>query len=329
MNINAKSSVIGAVVIGRNEGERLKRCLTSLLGKVDRIVYVDSGSSDGSVGFAANLGVAVVALDTATPFTAGRARNEGFELLRHLQPDVEFVQFVDGDCEISEFWLEKAQFAMTQDSAGVIFGRLKERYPCASIYNRLCDIEWDTPVGESLSCGGIALMRVSAFGGVHGFLAGLIAGEEPELCVRLRRAGWKIYRIDADMALHDANMMHFSQWWKRTVRAGHAYAEGASLHGASPERHWVKEVRSNWFWGLSVPLLFVTAMCQPVLGLLILVYPLQVFKIYRNASSRRTPYERKLYAMFCVLAKFPLMLGQMKFAWNALLGHKSSLIEYK
>ena len=40
---------LGAVVIGRNEGARLERCLDSLQGTVACIVYADSGSEDGSV----------------------------------------------------------------------------------------------------------------------------------------------------------------------------------------------------------------------------------------------------------------------------------------
>ena len=51
--------------------------------------------------------------------------------------------------------------------------------------------------------------------GVGGFNPAVIAGEEPELCVRLRQAGWKIHRLDAEMTLHDAAMTSWRQWWKR------------------------------------------------------------------------------------------------------------------
>lgn len=53
--MNSITTSLGVVVIGRNEGERLKRCLASLLGNVDQIVYVDSGSTDGSVQLAQGL----------------------------------------------------------------------------------------------------------------------------------------------------------------------------------------------------------------------------------------------------------------------------------
>ena len=245
---------IGAVVIGRNEGERLRRCLQSLIGRATVLVYVDSGSTDGSVELANRMGAVVTELDRALPFTAARARNAGFARLLEAAPETELVQFVDGDCEVQPDWLERASRAIRLDGRlAVVCGRRRERHPEASIYNQLCDLEWDTPIGPAEACGGDALMRVEAVQAVAGYDASLIAGEEPDLCLRMRRLGWRIERIDAEMTIHDAAMTRFGQWWKRSVRAGHAYAEGAARHGRGAEHHWVRETRSNWFWGVGVP----------------------------------------------------------------------------
>ena len=84
---------IDAVVIGRNEGARLLACLQSLAGQVRRLVYVDSGSTDGSVKAAQAAGAEVVVLDMEQPFTAARARNAGLAVLADNPP--EFVQLVD------------------------------------------------------------------------------------------------------------------------------------------------------------------------------------------------------------------------------------------
>ena len=229
---------LGVVVIGRNEGERLLRCLRSVTAQAATLVYVDSGSTDGSVMAARDCGATVVQLDTTQPFTAARARNRGFQVLCEISGAVELVQFVDGDCELVEGWNDKA-FALlaAREDVAVVCGRRRERFPDGSIYNRLCDIEWDTPIGEALACGGDAMMRAAALEQVGGFRDELIAGEEPELCVRLRALGWHIWRLDAEMTLHDAAMTRFSQWWRRSKRAGFAFAEGAHLHGASQERH--------------------------------------------------------------------------------------------
>src|SRR6185436_696228 len=186
----------GCVVIGRNEGERLIPCLRSATGLRERTVYVDSGSTDGSVAAARALGFEVLCLDPATPFTAARARNEGLALLRRSHPDLEYVQFVDGDCELAPHWFNiGAAFLDAHRDVAIVCGRLRERNTGASIYNLLCDIEWDRPVGVTTSCGGICMARAAAFEAVHGFRLELICGEEPELCVRLRAAGWRVWRL--------------------------------------------------------------------------------------------------------------------------------------
>lgn len=325
---------VGLVAIGRNEGQRLRQCLVWATKKVARVVYVDSGSTDGSLELARSLGADTVELDLSTPFTAARARNEGFARLLQLVPDIEFVQFVDGDCEVVDGWLDRAysELAAKPDVAAVC-GRRRERYPTATIYNQLCDIEWDTAIGETKACGGDSMIRTAAFQQVEGFNPALIAGEEPEMCLRLRQKDWKILRLDAEMTLHDAQMTNFTQWWKRAQRAGYAYAEGSWMHGSKPERHWVKETRSIWLWGLILPALALV-MALPTKGwsLLILAgYPLVIYRTYNYYLKHRdiTTKNAALYAFSCVLAKFPQLQGQIQFHQRRLLGQQSKLIEYK
>lgn len=321
---------VGVVVIGRNEGERLKKCLESVVGTAGRVVYVDSGSTDGSVEIARVTGVEAVELDIRIPFTAARARNEGFKRLRAISRELKYVQFVDGDCELADGWLEKANmFLSGRQEVAAVCGRLREKYPTQSIYNMLCDIEWDTPVGEAKFCGGIAMMRIDAFESVDGYRPDLIAGEEPELCVRLRTSGWRIWRVAEEMALHDAAMTRFGQWWKRTLRGGYAFAQGAYLHGAPPERHCVREWRSAWFWGLGIP---TATLCLALWWgtaalLLLLVYPLQIVRL--SIRGGRSPRENWWRGTFLVLGKFPEMIGQVKFIIHRYLGRLSRLIEYK
>ena len=321
---------IGVVVIGRNEGARLERCLKSVVGRAAHVVYVDSGSTDQSVEAATRLGAEAIELTQSKKFTAARARNAGFAA---MTPDIEFVQFVDGDCEVDPQWMEKAVAELRdKPTVAVVCGRRRERFPDASVYNTLCDMEWDTPIGLAKACGGDAMVRVSALAAVDGYKSELIAGEEPELCVRLRSAGWQVLRIDAEMSLHDADMHHFSQWWRRNIRNGHAFAEGSSMHGSGLDRHWAKETRSNWIWGLIVPLI-VLLTAWPTYGvslLLLGVYPFQAFRIFRYARRRGwAARESFLYASFCVLGKFPQVIGQIVYRLRSLQGSETQLIEYK
>lgn len=321
----AARASVGAVVIGRNEGERLRACLASVLPSVQRVVYVDSGSTDGSAAMAQGMGAEVLALDMGRPFTAARARNAGLLRLMAIDPALRFVQFIDGDCEVVPGWMDAALRHMAgHDDCAVVCGRRRERYPERSIYNRMCDIEWNTPVGEALSCGGDAMFRVEPLQQVGGYRDSLIAGEEPELCLRLRRQGWRVHRIDRDMTRHDAAITRWGQWWKRTVRAGHAYAEGAWLHGASPDRHWVRPTVRSLLWAVLLPLLIVLlgVFTGPAAAWLALVYPAQWLRL---ALRDRSPQ----MAFFTLAGKFAEAQGVLKFLLGRLLGRSGRLIEYK
>jgi GT2 family glycosyltransferase len=322
--------VLGIVVIGRNEGERLRRCLASCLGAA-RCVYVDSNSTDGSVEVARALGAEVVALDVSRGFTAARARNEGFKRLVALAPDVEFVQFVDGDCELFGDWMPRAlAFLAAHPDVVAVCGRRRERFPDASVFNRLCDIEWNTRPGEARACGGDVVIRAAALRAAGGYRDDLIAGEEPELCVRLRAAGGRIWRLDQDMTWHDAAMTTWTQWWRRNKRSGHAFAEGAYLHGAPPERHFVDETRRAVLWGAGLPLLVLVlaAAVSPWLLLLLAVYPLQWARVGRRQRRDGVPMPWT-YTAFLLLGRFPEAQGVFKFRLGRLLGQRSAIIEYK
>jgi glycosyltransferase involved in cell wall biosynthesis/GT2 family glycosyltransferase len=324
---------LGVVAIGRNEGERLRRCLRSVLAHTPAVVYVDSGSTDDSIAWARAQGVATVELDVSIPFTAARARNAGFDKLIEMYPNLALVQFVDGDCEIDAQWLEhgRRELAARPDAA-VVCGRRRERFPDASVYNRLCDMEWDTPVGEAEACGGDALFRVAAFREAKGYRPSLVAGEEPDLCTRLRGAGWKVHRLDAEMSLHDAAMTRFGQWWKRSLRAGHAFAECSRLHRAGRVQLWVRQSRSNWFWGLLLPLIALAAAPLTYGSSLVLLlgYVVLAVRIYRGRRRLGAcAPDARLYAAFCVLGKFAQVCGQMRYYWGRWLSRPSTLIEYK
>lgn len=312
---------VDAVVIGRNEGARLITCLGSVKSQVRRMIYVDSGSSDGSVEAARLAGAEVLVLDLSVPFTAARARNVGWKSLSENPPD--FVQFIDGDCELQPGWVPSALEKMASNpSAAVVCGRRRERWPQKSIYNGLIDREWDTPVGQAKACGGDALIRYAALAAAGGYRDDLIAGEEPELCLRLRQAGGEIWRIDAEMTLHDAALTRFSQWWRRERRAGFAFAEGSALHGKGPDRHWVRETRRALFWGALLPVAIVLGgLAFPALWFAFLVYPIQIIRLSRRGGL--------LWGGFTVLGKFPEAVGALEYHIRRLLDRRRGLIEYK
>jgi len=333
VSTEVRAPQIGVVVIGRNEGDRLLRCLRSVTGAAREIVYVDSGSTDGSVQAARAMGVATVELDMRVPFAPGRARNEGFLRLRERMPDLDYVQFVDGDCEVNPAWLEQAAaFLSAHSDVAVVGGRRRERYPERSIYNRMCAMEWEAhPIGEATACGGDALMRAAAFAAANGYRPDLMAGEEPELCDRLRVAGWRIWFLDAPLTVHDAAMLRFGQWWKRAARSGYGSMQRAILCRTPVELAGLRDFLSTWWWALALPLAVIaTAALGGLWALaLLLLYPAQLTRVALR-SGRREPWTRSLgCSLFLLLAKLPKLIGQLTFLAHHWGRRASPLIEYK
>ena len=328
-------SLSGVVVIGRNEGERLRACLESLQGQPWLVVYVDSGSSDGSVEVAKDRCSKVVELDPASPMSAARARNEGAATLTALEPGLAFVQFLDGDCTMQPGWLDAAESALVADSnCAVVIGQLDERHPNASVYNRLCSLEWASQPGELQnygSLGGIMMARLKVLEELGGFRPELIAGEDSEFGVRVGLAGHTAKKIAKPMAIHDADIHQFRQWWLRSVRAGHAIGQRAWLHAAGPMRDCARERRSALLWGLALPLAVVlTAWPTGGWSLMLLGgYAVLGFRIHRYRRRRGdSTSDSWLYTRYTLLAKFAEALGLLKFYWNKLRG-RFHIIEYK
>lgn len=320
------------MVIGRNEGERLLQCLKSIPTNTP-IVYVDSGSNDGSPVAAKALGAAVISLDMTVPFTAARARNQGWQQLLANYSSIEFIQFIDGDCQLFSNWISSSvDFLSINPDYVIATGRRKERFPEHSIYNRLCDIEWNTPIGDAKACGGDALIRTSALVEVNGYRDDVIAGEEPEMCVRIRALGYKIYRLEADMTLHDANIHRFSQWWKRSVRCGFAYAQGAFLHGKKPEQHWVKQTLRACFWGGFLPLAIIVLLLLGYELLAVSVALLYGISFLKTVVIQKNPDILPIkwqWSGFMLLSKFSEFLGVLKFVGIKLTRKNAKIIEYK
>ena len=326
---------LGVVVIGRNEGARLARCLASLSAgpTVHPIVYVDSGSTDGSLALARAHGADVVELDPTSGFTMARARNAGMGRLLDRIPDLELIQFLDGDCELRPTWLEHGQRTMQAfPDAAAVSGRRRERHREANIYHRLMDMEWDTPIGEVAACHGDAMMRVAFLRAAGPFDERLIAGEEPELCARLRTAGGRILRVDAEMSLHDVAIDRFGQWWRRCLRSGHAEAQAAGRHGWLHDKAASRVLLSAWLWVFFVPL--GIAVGTRLLGgwalAMFLVYPLHTAKIALGRRRRGASVaDSLLYALFVQVGRFATWLGHWSYWLTRLRRRPSTLIEYK
>lgn len=330
-----RAGTISVVVIGRNEGARLARCLESLgrarwPGARPEVIYVDSGSTDGSIGIAAGMGARCLVLEDASP-CAAKARNLGWRAAKG-----EFILFLDGDTQLAPCFVAEALETMRQPELCAVWGHRRESDPGQSIYTRVLDLDWVYPVGRSLYFGGDVLVRRAALEAAGGFDPALKAGEEPELCARLRKAGWEIEHIDAPMTTHDLAIRSLRAYWRRCYRSGIAYAEVAARAHAMGDALWQREARRDFAMGalyVAFPVLLLAALAwDPRVAAAVLAAAVLVVARTAWRCRWKGPASRGLalaYAVHSHAQKVPAFFGQL--AWHfARRGRgEVGLVEYK
>ncbi len=323
----AESVAFDAVVIGRNEERRLASALRAARTHARHVVYVDSGSQDKSVEQARSLGVAVLELDPQRPFSAARARNEGFAA---LGPDrAPFVHFIDADCLLVPGWLERAlSFLDANPQAGLVIGRYSEEAPEASVYNWLTDWEWDKPEGPEAAGIGTFMTRAEAFAQTGGFRDSMIAAEDDEMFLRMRGLGWQTWSIAAPMCTHDAGLDRFRPWWRRMIRAGHSFAELGALHPGKAAAARMRAV----LWGGLMPFLVVAGavlwwpLAMVVAALTLAAITRQGLRFARMGAQ---PTRAAAAAGLVMLSKFANLYGMGWYWLRRLRRSDAQIIEYK
>ncbi len=327
---------LSIVIIGRNEGDRLLRCIDSVLalpclGTTPEIIYVDSGSRDGSPQRAVDRGVRVLALTAEHP-TAARGRNAGW---RACSSDL--VLFLDGDTVLHPEFVARALPEFANPHVAVVWGERREIHPESSIYNRVLDLDWIQHAGFTDFCGGDALIRRSALEEIGGYDDELIAGEEPDMCRRLRARGHLILHIAVPMTGHDLGMSRLSQYWQRALRSGHAFLEVSERYRGSGMPVWEDEVRKNRSRAsilLVVP--FVVgglswwARSPWALVVVPLFYAVLIIRTARKFRWKGGSLgTRLLYGIHSHVQQIPILIGQLAFLLDRRTRRKRALIEYK
>jgi len=325
--------LVSVVVIGRNEGARLTRCLASVRRAAGttalEVIYVDSASTDDSCTRAVAHGAKVLRVSPVRP-CAAIGRNAGWRAARG-----DFILFLDGDTLLEPGFLAQALAAMGDRRIAAVWGHRRELATQQSWYVRALDLDWVYAPGIVPFCGGDALMRRGALAACGGFDEGLIAGEEPELCQRLRAAGFLILHLDVPMTLHDLGIASFRQYWRRAFRAGHAYAEVARRSREAGGNLWAADARRNLVHGSIVAMAPAAAAAAMALGTTALAAfvtagAVVLARTYRRcawkSSSRLT---RALYAVHSHAQQLPILCGQLAFHLDRVRGRRRALIEYR
>ena len=327
---------LSVVIIGRNEGARLVRCLDSVralrgvTGAVE-IIYVDSASTDDSVNVAQASGAQALVLRDERP-TAARGRNAGWRAAR-----APFVLFLDGDTILDPDFVARALPRFADDKVAVVCGQRREIAPGNSIYNRVLNLDWVFQAGEADYCGGDALMRRAVLQELDGYDASLIAGEEPDLCCRMRLRGYVILQTGEPMTGHDLAITRWSQYWRRAVRTGYAYAQVARRFRHTAQPLWSAEVKHNLLRGGALLLIatsgFAATLWQRSPWPLLLVLLFLTLLILRTTLKTRWKAPqlttRLLYGAHSHLQQIPIFIGQLMFWRDQLTQRRRALIEYK
>ncbi len=325
---------ISVVVIGRNEGQRLTDCLDSVRrARIPsfELIYVDSASTDDSRERAHAAGAKVITL-TGGRSSAARARNAGWR-----SSSAPYVLFLDGDTLLHPDFVAHALNAMNNPVVAVVWGQRREIRPQASVYNGLVDLDWIARPGYTEFCGGDSLMRRECLEFSEGFDANLIAGEEPDLCRRIRAAGGTILHIDVPMTGHDIAMQDSGQYWRRAVRTGHAYAEIAARYRDTADPLWTAESRANILRG-SIYIAGVVAAgsyrvrfnsSMPIITLAVAGLLVALRTAFLARWKHASPATLVLFGIHSHVQHIPILLGQFLYFQARWRGTGRELIEYK
>jgi GT2 family glycosyltransferase len=304
-------SKVGIVVIGRNEGERLRHCLLTLVNTHHVLLYIDSASDDGSLEMARQMKVNAFSI-SSPHLSAALARNEGAKHLFKLAPDLCYIQFVDGDTILSSEWLQKGEQILDEKSdVAVTCGDLNEKDENFSFYKIISGIEWKQQRGEVACCGGNCMVRASVFFQLGGFNISIPAGEDSEFCYRVRKQGWKVFHSADKMGEHESSVNSFWDYWKRCKRTGYAYQQISLMYKNSSEKLFIKDNLSNWIYGGIIPIgILVLIPFTHAWSLWVLcIYPLLAVKIFIQEKKKLTAKQAFVYSLGCIVSKFPGFIG--------------------
>jgi cellulose synthase/poly-beta-1,6-N-acetylglucosamine synthase-like glycosyltransferase len=295
------------------------------------IIYVDSDSTDDSVTQAKALGATVITVHPERP-SAALGRNAGWRAAH-----ASFVLFLDGDTILAPDFVARAIASFDDQRIAVVCGNRREIDTKASWYNRALDLDWISPAGPADYCGGDALIRRSVLVAVNGYDESLIAGEEPEMCARIRGLGYTVLHLDEPMTGHDLAITKFSQYWKRAFRTGHAYAEVSRHLRRSATPLWEREAKANLLRAsllltLLLAALAATALFRSLIPLVLgaaLIAALVIRTAAKNGWKSDNWVTRLLYGLHSHLQQLPIFFGQLSFWRDHSKGTRRQLIEYK
>jgi len=217
---------LSIILISHNQSWNIPRLIESVLHETTfvqerEILLVDSASSDGTAELAATFPIRVLRLPASQRLTAAAGRYVG---CKHTSGKL--VLFLDGDMEMMPGWLACAMDYLARNPAvAAVTGQVFDVLPTAD--------SDDVPVMPAVAsaaavsipaCGGAGMYRRAVLEQVGNFNPYLYSEEEPDLCLRMRVAGYSIVRLERPLAKHYSDMSEkFATVlgrWRRNLHLG-------------------------------------------------------------------------------------------------------------
>jgi len=265
---------LSVVLITKNQAWNISRLIESVLRETScasskEIILVDSASTDETISLASRYAANIFRLKPGQRLSPAIGRYVGYK-----QSSGEYVLFLDGDTELIPGWLPHALRLMCErpDVGGVTGGVIN--LPTSAAAQRPAAPAQKThpaPPKEVLWCnyggGGVAMYRRPAMERAGTFNPNLNAEEEPELGLRIRQAGYRLFELDYPMAFHynDAPVAVSSVLSRRRRNFLVGMGQGARYHlGTKVFWTWLRE---RW-WGPASALLLASGLATIFLSLI-------------------------------------------------------------
>lgn len=190
---------VAVVVPARNESAFIDKCLAALIAQsypsnLLSVTVVDNESIDDTHAIATARGIRVVSIGNVL---VGEVRNFGARL---SHSDV--IAFVDADCVVGCDWVRAAVDALRDPVVGAVGGDCLSNSAGTWVETAWKDTSPSQAARVSALPGASMAFRRTTFESVGGFNGNLSAGEDDDICARVRSQKLEIVAIPACQSVH-------------------------------------------------------------------------------------------------------------------------------
>ena len=218
--------MISFIVIGRNEGWKLTKCLESIYKAISvnnlqaEVIYVDSQSKDDSITRAKKFDKIRIFQLLEKKVNAAKARNVGAK-----EATGKYLFFLDGDMELFPEFLTHAFSTKETLVHPLVGGRLEHHYYNEkwALLDKKIFLTHKNPVFKPIA-GGTFIIEKTLWDSVDGMDNRFVVSEDPELGLRLAEKGVLLKSIPHFLGIHHTQIPTNKGQVKKIFTFRHLYS---------------------------------------------------------------------------------------------------------